>query len=53
MYVIIALLMRGETDLDYKRMLKILQENEGEEFLTYFPEMIPLYNEVCSQCFRD
>lgn len=46
MYVTISLLLRGDTDLDYKRMLKILQQNEGEEFLTYYPEMAPLYFEV-------
>ena len=30
----------------YRRMIEIVKANESSEFLSYFPEMTPLYTEV-------
>jgi len=44
-YVQIALLQSTELGMDSRRMLSIIQLNEGAEFLTYFPKWVGLYNE--------
>jgi len=44
-YVQISLLHSDSQGMDKRRMLAIIQLNEGEEFLTYFPKWKDLYNE--------
>jgi hypothetical protein len=48
-YVALALL---KDNLTPKRLLEIIQSNESEEFLTYFPEFRPQYEEVKKKYLR-
>jgi hypothetical protein len=49
-YVRLALLAGSDIDgANWKRLLSIVQENEGSEFLAYFPQLEPLYNQVKSK----
>jgi len=45
LYVQISLLRGKEEGLDARRMLSIIQMNEAEEFLNYFPQFQSLYNQ--------
>lgn len=38
--------LRGEGSLTYKKILSIVRENEHEEYLTYYPEDKPYFDEV-------
>lgn len=38
--------LRGENSPTTKRFLELIRENEQEEFLTYFPEYVEMFNEV-------
>ena len=47
MYVQVALLSATDKDgLNARRLVEVIQLNEGSEFLSYFPQWVKLYTVV-------
>ncbi len=43
-YVCLSLMSWKDKDgLNIRRMLEVVRVNEGEEFISYFPQWVPLY----------